>query len=246
MSNSRSERRRQARGGSAPPPKRDPMTIVYISAAVLVVVVIGIFAFMNWMQQREITQAYATPTPAPVAGPTSKPIALADGETLGKPLIKTGKILADTQTGGQGQPIDGITCGGMEYGTLHVHSHLAIFYNGTQVEIPRLIGAAPVPPQGCLYWIHTHAPDGIIHVESPVLAPEGSAGFDLGMLFDIWGQPLARDNVAGLKGPVVAFVNGTKYDGDLRMIPLKSHQQIVLEVGTQTTAPPNYAFPPAD
>ncbi len=246
MSNSRSERRRQARGGSAPPPKRDPMMIVYISAAALVVVVIAVFAFMNWMQQRAITQAYATPTPAPSSVPTSKPIQLADGETLGKPLIKGGKILADTQVGGQGQPIDGITCGGMEYGTLHVHTHLSIFYRGTQVQVPRLIGFAAVPPQGCLYWIHTHAPDGIIHVESPTLAPAGSAGFDLGMLFDIWGQPLSRDNVAGLRGSVVAYVNGTPYDGDLRLIPLKSHQQVVLEIGTPTVPPPNYAFPPGD
>jgi hypothetical protein len=246
MPNSRSERRRQARGSSAPPPKRDPMTIVYVSAAVLIVAVILVFAIMNWMQQRAVTQAYATPTPAPQSSATAKPIQLADGETIGKPLIKTGKILADTQTGGQGQPIDGITCGSMEYGTLHVHTHLAIFYRGTQVQVPRLIGAAPLPPQGCLYWIHTHAPDGIIHVESPVLAPEGSGGFDLGMLFDIWGQPLGRGDVAGLKGPVLAYVNGAQYDGDLRQIPLKSHQQIVLEIGTPTVPPPNYAFPPAD
>jgi hypothetical protein len=247
MSNSRSERRRQTRSGSAPPPKRDPMTMVYISAAALVVIVIAIFATMNWMQQRRLTAAYATPTPAPSATATSKPIALADGETLGKPLIKLQKSgLPDTPTGGMGQPIDNITCGGMEYSTLHIHTHLAIFYNGTQVAVPRLVGAANVPPQGCLYWIHTHAQDGIIHVESPVLQPEGSAGFDLGMFFDIWGQPLTRDNVAGLKGPVVAYVNGTRYDGELRMIPLLSHQQVVLVIGTPSIPPPNYAFPPND
>jgi hypothetical protein len=223
------------------------MTIVYISAAALVVIVIAIFATMNWMQQRRLTAAYATPTPAPVAASTSKPIQLADGETLGKPLIALQKSgLPDTPTGGMGQPIDNISCGGMEYSTLHIHTHLAIFYNGTQVAIPRLIGGANVPPQGCLYWIHTHSQDGIIHVESPVLAPEGSPGFDLGMVFDIWGQPLTRDNIAGLKGPVVAYVNGTRYDGDLRMIPLLSHQQIVLEIGTPAVPPPNYAFPSGD
>ncbi|HEX8806352.1 MAG TPA: hypothetical protein VF741_05345 [Candidatus Aquilonibacter sp.] len=247
MSNSRSERRRQARGGATPPPRRDPMTIVYISAAALIVVVIATFGIMNWVQQRRLTEAYATPTPAPSTAPTSKPIALVDGETLGKPVIPLQKGgLPDTPTGGVGQPVDNITCGGMEYSTLHIHTHLAIFYNGTQVAIPRLVGAAAVPPQGCLYWIHTHAQDGIIHVESPVVAPEGSGGFDLGMFFDIWGQPLARDNVAGLKGPVIAYVNGTRYDGDLRMIPLESHQQIVLEIGTKTVPPPNYAFPVND
>lgn len=224
------------------------MTVVYFSAGVLVVVIVAIFATMNWMQQRQIAQAYATPTPAPsTAAAASKPIQLSDGETLGKPtftLFKGG--LPDTPTGGQGQPIDGITCGGMEYSTLHTHTHLAIFYHGAQVAVPKLVGAAPLPPQGCLYWIHTHSQDGIIHVESPVLAPEGSSGFALGMFFDIWGQQLTRNNVAGLKGPVIAYVNGTQYDGDLRLIPLRSHQQIVLEVGTPTVPPPNYTFPPND
>jgi hypothetical protein len=223
------------------------MVIVYISAAALVVVIIAIFAIMNWMQQRQISEAYATPTPAPSAGPTSKPIQLTDGETLGKPTFKLLKGgLPDTPAGGQGQTIDSISCGGMEYSTLHTHTHLAIFYQGKQVAVPRLVGAAPLPPQGCLYWIHTHSQDGIIHVESPVLAPEGSSGFELGMFFDIWGQPLTRADVAGLKGPVIAYVNGTQYDGDLRQIPLRSHQRIVLEVGTPTVPPPNYTFPPND
>ena len=246
MSNSRSERRRQTRGGSTPPQRRDPMTVVYFSAAALVVIVIAIFATMNWFNQRRLTAAYATPTPASSSVPTPKPIQLADGETVGKPTFTPAKNgMVDTLQGGQGQPIDNITCGGMEYGTLHIHTHLAIFYNGTQIAVPRLVGGSAAPPPGCLYWIHTHSMDGIIHVESPVLQPEGSAGFNLGMFFDIWGQPLSRDNVAGLKGPVIAYVNGTRYDGDLRMIPLLSHQQIVLEVG-KPVPPPNYSFPPND
>jgi hypothetical protein len=64
------------------------------------------------------------------------------------------------------------------------------------------------------------------------------------MLFDIWGQPLQPDDVAGLKGSVTAYVNGQKYDGDLTAIPLRAHQQIVLEIGTPLVPPPNYAFPP--
>jgi hypothetical protein len=54
---------------------------------------------------------------------------------------------------------------------------------------------------------------------------------------------LERNNVAGFSGPVAAFVNGTKYDGDLRAIPLGAHQEIVLEVGTPAVPPPNYTFP---
>jgi len=223
------------------------MTIVYICAGVLVLIVVAIFGVTNWLQQRQTAQAYATPTPAPSVAWKSKPIQLADGDTIGKPTFKLyAGNLPDTPSGGHGQPIDGITCGGMEYNTLHTHTHLAIFYHGKQVAVPRLVGGAPMGPQGCLYWTHTHSMDGIIHVESPVFAPEGSAGFNLGMFFDVWGQPLTRDDVAGLKGPVIAYVNGASYDGDLRMIPLRSHQQIVLEIGTPTVPPPEYIFPPGD
>jgi hypothetical protein len=224
---------------------------IYVGGGILLLLIIAVFMFLHWRQQAAVTDAYATPTPGASAAATSAPIQLADGETLGTPMIGGGvsKVLPDTKNGGLGQPIDGIECGGMEYSTLHIHTHLSIYYHGKAVQVPRLLGAASANaqnPQGCLYWIHTHAPDGIIHVESPVLAPTGSAGFDLGMLFDIWGQPLSTTDVAGLKGPVVAYVNGTVYTGDLKLIPLRSHQQIVLEIGTPTVPPPNYAFPPND
>lgn len=217
---------------------------VYIALAVVVVLIIAAFGIVRWQQNNALNAAYATPSPQPTASGGPTPIPLQDGTALGKAMIPVGKMGADTKSGGQGQPIDGISCAGMEYATLHVHPHLAIFYHGQQVQVPRLIGGAAVPPQGCLYWIHTHDASGIIHIESPVLAPQGSSGFILGMLFDIWGQPLARDDVAGLKGPVTAFVNGEKYDGDLRAIPLMAHQLITLEVGTPVVPPPNYSFPP--
>ena len=219
---------------------------VYIALAVVVVLIIAGFSIMRWQQNNALQAAYATPSPAPSAhgGPT--PIPLQDGVAIGKAMIATSKLGADTKEGGQGQPVDGISCAGQEYVTLHVHPHLAIFDRGTQVQVPQYIGSAAVPPQGCLYWIHTHDASGIIHVEAPQLSPPGGSEYNLGILFDIWGQPLTRTNVAGLKGPVTAFVNGEKYDGDLRMIPLKSHNQIVLEVGTPVVPPPNYQFPPND
>ncbi|MBV8491654.1 MAG: hypothetical protein JO199_14100 [Candidatus Eremiobacteraeota bacterium] len=223
------------------------MRNIYIGFGVLIVLVVIVFAVMNWMHSRVVAQAWATPSPA--AGPTSKPIQLADGTAVGVAYFKA--KLPDTPKGGQGQPVDGITCMGMEGANLHIHTHLAIYNNGKQLQVPRMIGFAAnpaLPGGGCLYWIHTHWADGIIHIESPeVTPPQGGVDnhYTLGMLFDIWGQPLESNNVAGLNGPVTAYVNGTKYDGDLRSIPLMSHQQIVLEVGTPVP-PPNYAFPPDD
>lgn len=221
------------------------MTTVYITLAVVVVLIIAALGIMRWQQNNALTAAYATPSPNPTASGGPSPIPLVDGTAIGKAMIPSGKNTADTARGGHGQAIDGISCAQMEFATLHVHPHLAIFDNGTQVRVPRLIGGTPTAAGGCLYWIHTHDETGIIHIEAPVLAPAGSSGFTLGMLFDIWGQPLTRDNVADLKGPVTAYVNGVQYDGDLRLIPLKSHQQITLEVG-KVVPPPVYAFPPTE
>lgn len=237
----RNERRRQQRGGSTPPTRRDPMTAIYVSVGVALVVIVLIFAGLNWRQRARLAAAMATPTPA--AGPTSKPIQLTDGVPVGIPFEKT--KLPDTIHGGIGAPIDGITCGAMEYATLHVHSHLALFVNGKQLAVPQYIGMAPNASGGCLYWIHTHDASGIIHVEAPQLNAPGGGPYTLGDFFDIWGMPLTRSNVAGFKGPVTAYVNGTLYAGPLRAIPLHAHQQIVLEVG-KPVPPPNYIFPPND
>ncbi len=238
---SRAERRRHARGGAAPPPRRDPMRAVYIGIGVAIVALIAIFAGLNWWQNRKVQQAYATPTPGPNA--SAKPTQLVDGQSLGTKFFK-GKY-PDTAQGGRGQTVDGIACGSQEYATLHVHTHLAIFNNGKQIQVPQYIGFAPSLAGGCLYWIHTHDGSGIIHLEAPDIAPPQGGIYTLGMLFDIWGQPLQREDVAGFVGPVTAYVNGTRYDGDLSAIPLGAHQQIVLIVG-KPVPPPNYAFPPND
>lgn len=237
---SRAERRRQERGGTAPPPRRDPMLPIYIGVGIALVAIVLAFAGYNWWQNRSVQQAYATPTPGPNA--SQKPIQLTNAESLGTKYF-TAKY-PDTPQGGHGQTIDGIGCGAQEYATLHVHTHLALFYNGKQIAVPQYIGMAPNPAGPCLYWIHTHDASGIIHIEAPDIAPPQGGPFTLGMLFDIWGQPLQPDDVAGLKGSVTAYVNGQKYDGDLTAIPLRSHQQIVLEIGTPIVPPPNYIFPP--
>jgi hypothetical protein len=244
---SRTQRRQAHRQGTTPTKRRDPMMPVYAGVAIVIVGIAALFGIMRWQQNNALAQAYATPTPVAMASAahTPKPIQLVDGETLGKPRIKTYGLLADTPLGGRGQNVDGIPCANQEFVTLHVHSHLSIFYHGQQVEVPKFIGMAPAPGGGCLYWIHTHNNDGIIHVEAPQLAPTGGSDYNLGIFFDIWGQPLKRTDIAGLKGTVTAYVNGARYDGSLRMIPLRAHQQIVLDIG-DPAPDPNYAFPPDD
>jgi hypothetical protein len=219
------------------------MMPIYIGVGVLVLLVIAIFGGMRFEQSLALKNANATPSPGPNA--SQKPIALADGQAVGASHFR----IFDTPAGGRGKPVDGIQCLSAEGQALHIHSHVALFANGKQIQIPRYIGYAPDPTSpstACLYWIHTHDTSGIIHVETPQILSPAGGHYTLGMLFDIWGQPLARDAVGDFKGPVTAFVNGEKYDGDLKAIPLMSHQQITLEVGAPVVPPPNYAFPPND
>ena len=129
--------------------------------------------------------------PAPAAGPTGPE---------GVP-VPAGPALASTATGATGQPVDGISCQTSEQTVFHIHAHLTIFVNGAARQVPAGIGIpgaqATQSPQGpfietgtCFYWLHTHASDGIIHIESPV-----QRTYTLGNFFDIWGQPLGPDQL---------------------------------------------------
>ena len=144
--------------------------------------------------------------------------------------------------------VDGfITCRPtMDQGvSYHIHTHLDIFVNGVQYRIPA--GAGIDPPRetdqlaggtytsnssfSCLYWLHVHADDGIIHVEAP-----HEQAFTLGEFFDVWNQPLSSTQVGPAQGPVVAFVNGTRFTGDPRNIPLLDHEDVQLDVGNPVVA----------
>jgi hypothetical protein len=145
---------------------------------------------------------------------------------------------ATTQPG----TIDGIKCGASEQLVYHIHVHLAVFDNGTLYALPAGIGipgsqsqqsqSGPVAEGGqCIFWLHTHTTDGVIHVESPLRAI-----FTLGDFFDVWRQPLSGSRVGSLHGSFTAFVNGKPWHKSLRSIPLLPHATIQLEAGQP--APP--------
>lgn len=252
MSQSRAERRRQNRGGNAPPPKRDPMTPIYIGLGVIIILIFAGFGISTWLSNRATSQSiafdYSTPSPAPSNAP--KPIKLADLQPIGvatafpKAQLDRGQS-EDTAVGGHGEPVDGIPCQA-EMVAVHVHAHLALIANGKQVQVPAFIGMAPNSTGGCLYWLHTHGPDGIIHVEAGDPNNPNGGHYTLGNFFDIWGYPLSSTQVGPFKGAVTAYVNGEQYTGDPKTIPLRSHQQVVLEVGQPVVPPPMYKFPPND
>jgi len=149
----------------------------------------------------------------------------------------------------EGQTVAGIRCERAEQALFHIHAHLAVFAGGQPRRVPYGIGIpdavgqqtpeGPFVTQGsCFYWLHSHTEDGVIHVESPV-----QRTFTLGDYFDVWGQPLSSSRVATDSGPVIAYVNGQRYGGDPRAIPLTAHAVIQLDVGTDVPPAP-YTFQP--
>jgi hypothetical protein len=167
--------------------------------------------------------------PAPLPGPSGPE---------GVP-VPSAAPLAGTATGATGRDVDGISCQASEQTIFHIHAHLTIFVNGSARQLPADVGIPAHAQNGpCLYWLHTHAPDGVIHIESPVRRT-----YTLGDFFDEWGQPLGPDRAGPATGPVIAIYNSQRYEGNPRDIPLNAHAQIQLEIGTPLIAPESVTFP---
>jgi len=236
-----------APGRPVPPKKRPPrrrggrprrVTVGIPLAVVVIVVVVAAIVLLGGGGPKQSAVGYSV-NGAKVYGALGPE---------GIPL-EVGPPLAAANTGLTGRPIDAVQCGSTEVTTVHYHVHLAIFVDGQPRSVP--LGVGMVPPalvqqtkagpfaQGsnkCLYWLHVHAADGIIHVEAP------ASNFVLGQFFGVWGQPLSTSQVGPAKGPVHATVNGKPYDGDPIEIPMRSHEQIVLNVGAPVVTPPPISF----
>lgn len=150
--------------------------------------------------------------------------------------------LAPAASTADGRPVNGITCRSSmgQQVVFHIHQHVNIFVNGEQRRLPAGVGITKPwwvqqidgfdfvnnSVSSCVYWLHTHATDGIIHLESPA-----KRSFTLGDFFDVWQQPLSATQVGPAKGKVTAFVNGKRYVGNPRGIPLTDDGVIQLSVG---------------
>jgi hypothetical protein len=152
--------------------------------------------------------------------------------------LEQGAVLAPASTTAPGTTVDGIQCAPIEQLAYHIHAHLQVYVNGQPRALPAAIGLlGPVPQQtaagpfygaqNCYYWLHVHAQDGIVHIESPT-----QRIYTLGNFFDEWRQPLSSSQVAGASGAVTAFINGKRWTKDPRALPLNPHAVIQLDVGT--------------
>ena len=89
----------------------------------------------------------------------------------------------------------------------HIHSTLEIVVNGESVEVPKNIGIQ----QTCMTALHTHTPDGLIHVESPE-----KRDFTLADFFAVWEKPFTKDEILSYKTDaahrIVVTVDGVEVD----------------------------------
>jgi hypothetical protein len=152
--------------------------------------------------------------------------------------LEPGAPLAPASTTSPGTTVDGVQCAPVEQIVYHIHAYLQVYVHGHPRSLPGAIGLvkpfAEQTPAGflygaqqCYYWLHTHASDGVIHLESPTVQV-----YTLGDFFDEWRQPLGRGQVAVARGKVTAFVNGRRWTKDPSQIRLLPHAVIQLDVGS--------------
>jgi hypothetical protein len=89
----------------------------------------------------------------------------------------------------------------------HIHPILEIVINGEKIEVPANIGVE----ETCMTALHTHTPDGVIHVESPE-----KRDFTLADFFAVWEQPFSRDEILAYKADdqhhIRVTINGREVD----------------------------------
>jgi hypothetical protein len=157
-------------------------------------------------------------------------------------------LLAPTRGEAVGPTVDGIECQSMGQVLFHIHAHLAVYFHGHKELIPEGIGIpvalvqqtsdGPVAsPVSCVYWLHSHTRDGVVHIESPIRRT-----FTLGNYFDLWKQPLTATQVGPDQGPVTAYLDGKRYTRNPASIPLTAHALIQLDVGTPVVKPQPFTF----
>jgi hypothetical protein len=122
--------------------------------------------------------------------------------------------------------------------------HLELFGEGLVALFPAGIGTRPpreliggrIETARCYGPLVTIDPTGLV-----LLRPGTNA--TVGDVFDLWGQPLDSGRATAFEGEVRAYVNSDRVTGDPRAIPLRRHDEIVLEVGPFVPPHRTYEFP---
>jgi hypothetical protein len=128
-------------------------------------------------------------------------------------------------------------------------AHVEVFAADHVVIVPAGIGVAPVFRHrgayvrggSCVYPLRTFEPTGLV-----ALGPGPTR--TLGQFFDLWGQPLDRNRVAGFHvrpgHEVAVFVSGVLCLGNPRSVAVSPRAQITVEIGPYVPPHDRYLFPP--
>jgi hypothetical protein len=138
----------------------------------------------------------------------------------------------------------GFQVNAMEGTIIHIHQHVNIYINGTEVTVPAGIGIGE--NNAFFSPIHVHDTSGIIHVESPT-----AQEYTLGQFFDVWGTRFTSACIgsycADENNTLSVYANGELYQGDPRQLVLTSHEEIAIIFGTSgqlpASIPKSYTFP---
>jgi hypothetical protein len=105
----------------------------------------------------------------------------------------------------------------------HIHSLVVVRQDGQVLAPPANIGIT----QTCMYWVHTHATDGIVHVEAPATVHP-----TLGDFLDIWEATFPDDQLLAAARRAVAAgevtVDDQPFDGDALELAFVDKMRIVL------------------
>jgi hypothetical protein len=159
------------------------------------------------------------------------------------PMFHPGPTNASVE---RGLPVGALTCTRRTVPRSGVH--LELFARGRVVVIPAGIGVAPpirrhgayVVSGRCSYPARTREPTGVIELAR-------STRITLGDFFVVWGRQLSVRRLLGFRAApetqVRAYINGSRWHGGLRSIPLRRHDEIVLELGIYIPPHTSYRFP---
>jgi hypothetical protein len=130
----------------------------------------------------------------------------------------------------------------------HALVHVELFAERRVLLLPPGIGMAPpltrrgaaVTGARCSYALRTTDPTGVVELVA-------AARPTLGDLFAVWGQPLSARRLAGFRARpgdlVKAWVDGRRWHGEVRSLPLRDRGQVVVEIGGYVPPHASYLFP---
>jgi hypothetical protein len=132
---------------------------------------------------------------------------------------------------------------GEEKLAVHYHAHLDLSLRGSVVAVPAGIGIDT--KNNKISPLHTHEPDGVVHIESATDVP-----FTLGQFFTEWGHPISAQQIGSVTAAageqIRVYRNGTLVEGDPAAMTFKPHDEVYVWLGRaneQPQVPGAYNFP---